>query len=77
MRHRVLTDEPMCRVCKAKGRLSKATEVDHIVPLHKGGAGMDRRNLQGVCADCHRDKTNEEAGYKRRVAVGVDGWPVE
>ena len=45
-----------CRSCKAAGRL----EADHIVPLHKGGAVYDIRNLQTLCRDCHIKKTADE-----------------
>ena len=33
LRLRVLSEEPLCRSCRA----SPATEADHIVPLSKGG----------------------------------------
>jgi 5-methylcytosine-specific restriction protein A len=36
-----------------------ATEVDHRIPLWRGGTD-DRRNLQGLCSRCHRLKTGKE-----------------
>jgi len=38
-------------------------EVDHIIPLHQGGAAVDLDNLQTLCRDCHLAKS----GY-------VDRW---
>ena len=37
-------------------------EVDHVVPLDKGGAALDLGNLQTLCRGCHIDKTDAEAG---------------
>ena len=35
-------------------------QTDHIIPIHKGGAGLDPNNLQVICVDCHKVKTIEE-----------------
>ena len=40
--------------------LDETYEVDHEIPLHKGGKN-DRENLQALCPHCHRKKTFEEA----------------
>ena len=46
-----------CRSCGRPGRL----EVDHIVPLDRGGAIYDLSNLQTLCAfPCHAEKTSSE-----------------
>ena len=50
VRSRVLAlDGYRCRACGRPGRL----EVDHIVPLEKGGAALDEHNLQTLCRGCH------------------------
>jgi len=36
-----------------------ADEVDHIVPLSRGG-GDERSNLQPLCRPCHAAKTARE-----------------
>ena len=67
VRARVLAAEPRCRMCVAagrdieNGRVSWATEVDHIIPLVQGGARLDRANLQPLCGRCHAEKTAREA----------------
>lgn len=68
--------KPLCVTCERAGRVSWATELDHILPLHKGGTN-DGANLQGLCAECHAEKTRIDLGWRKRVTIGVDGWPIE
>ena len=75
LRAQVLSAEPRCSICLRRGRLRAATEVDHIVPLHLGG-GNERSNLQPLCHDCHTDKSAAERGARRKLLIGVDGWPL-
>lgn len=74
MRSILLMQQPLCLECKKVGRVSMATEVDHIVPLFKGGTD-DLENLQGLCSEHHRIKTNSDLGYRPAKAFGVDGVP--
>lgn len=61
--------DKVCVACKAQGKITEINEIDHILPLHKGGTdAMD--NLQGLCLDCHLEKTTG------KVAIGLDGWPL-
>ena len=76
LRARLLSDEPLCVHCTDQGRLSLAVEVDHIVPLYKGGSN-EQDNMQGLCVECHKVKTAKDMGHRERVTIGVDGWPVE
>lgn len=46
-------DHPLCEKCG----VSLSQEVDHIVPLSKGGAKYDHDNLQALCKPCHTAKT--------------------
>lgn len=55
----VLTTNPLCVMCEAKGLTVLATEVDHRVPLFKGGS-EDAENLQGLCHACHVEKTTAD-----------------
>lgn len=47
-----------CRLCDAV--LPSAYEVDHIVPLWRGGDDAER-NLQALCPNCHAAKTQRES----------------
>ena len=49
-------DEYTCQVC---GQTSAHLEVDHITPLHLGGAESDE-NRQAICVPCHLKKSAEE-----------------
>jgi 5-methylcytosine-specific restriction protein A len=60
--------------CLASGRLSIATELDHITALVNGGTNADS-NYQCLCKDCHRDKTASDLGFTVKVRTGLDGWP--
>lgn len=78
LRHRRLKAEPLCRYCKAKGRVSQATTVDHIV-AHKGDWMLfcDYNNTQSLCTTCHSShkQSIERKGYD--TTIGVDGWPID
>ena len=77
LRAQLLAQEPLCRLCMGNGRVTAATEVDHISPLHKGGREFDANNLRPVCHDCHQDVTNAELGRRVRAEIGLDGWPID
>lgn len=53
-RRRQLFDHPLCQ-CGAI-----ATDVDHVVPIEKGGDLWAWSNLQSLCAGCHGRKTRRE-----------------
>lgn len=77
IRGRYLRLHPLCDRCQQKTPpvVSAAVEVDHRVPLFKGGA-EDDGNRQGLCHQCHREKTAEDLGTALR---GCDtlGLPVD
>lgn len=52
----VLRANPICQHCNEYA----ATEVDHIVPLSKGGSRLAMDNLQALCKSCHSKKTRAE-----------------
>ena len=64
-----------CRHCRADGRITVATEVDHVIPKEKGGTDS-MGNLQAISAECHRRKTMEDSGLRPRQEIGLDGYPV-
>lgn len=61
LRKRRLQAEPLCRICRAEGRTTAATTVDHIKPLAAGGEDVDG-NCQGLCEAHHAAKTAAEGG---------------
>lgn len=69
-----LSVHPLCVMCLAKGRVTPATELDHIVALMHGGTEQD--NYQALCHGCHQDKTAKDKGHTVRASTGLDGWPL-
>lgn len=76
LRRARLLAEPLCRICKSKGRIRAATTPDHIKPLALGGTDTDD-NIRCLCGPCHADVTRQEFGQRKRVRFGADGWPIE
>jgi 5-methylcytosine-specific restriction enzyme A len=67
----------LCQVCKKQGRVTPATQVDHIIKKAAGGTD-DEANLQSICEPCHEIKTASDEGrtLKPFVVISEDGWPV-
>jgi len=76
IRHRILRrDFGLCRPCKRVGRLTLAQQVDHIVPVSKGGGNQDA-NLQCICLACHQEKSRTDLGLKQVTACDASGIPL-
>ena len=72
----VLSGEPLCRHCKARGVVTMATDVDHA----DGNPGNnDPSNLQALCHECHSRKTTRERHGLPADMPGcnADGWPAD
>lgn len=54
--------------------MTEAKEIDHIIPLERGGTYADS-NVQPLCKPCHEAKTALDRGYKSKAKIGLDGWP--
>jgi len=52
IRARYIKANPLCELCKAKGRYVPAEVVHHIMELEHGGT-HDFENLQSLCKSCH------------------------
>lgn len=62
-RARYLSKHPLCAHCQAVGKVTIATDLDHIEP-HKGNMETfwDSTNWQGLCKHHHSSKTAAEDG---------------
>ena len=63
-----LARHPLCRTCDAQGRVTAATDVDHVTP-HRGDQTLfwDESNWQPLCKACHSRKTaSEDGGFGNR-----------
>ena len=60
LRHRVLSERPLCERCSAEGFVQVATEVHHITPVESGRTSAEKArlmynplNLRALCHRCH------------------------
>ena len=67
IRNRFIAAHPLCVHCQDHGRVTPATEVDHIIPLKHGGTHAEN-NLQALCKPCHSAKTARD-GDRWRTQV--------
>lgn len=78
-RHKIDAAEHLCSVCHKWKRSMKGSKVaiDHIDPVIEPNIGFvdlntyfkrlwcDRSNLQKICGECHRKKTNAETFHRK------------
>lgn len=64
-RAEMLALEPYCRKHLQRGERVLTDVIDHIVPLAWGGSD-DRGNKQGLCHECHNEKSKRERDIGRR-----------
>ena len=76
LRRQRLSQEPLCRDCKAQGKYTAATVPDHIIPLAQGGTDTND-NIRCLCEYHHQLRTAEQFGHRKRMQVGLDGFPIE
>lgn len=72
MREALFRRNPLCVACQAHGKVTLATQRDHILSLGEGGLD-DSSNEQGLCDDCHRDKSLAEALRGRMLQQRMGG----
>ena len=69
LRDQLFASNPLCVECERQGRVTLATQRDHIKPLAEGGEDTED-NVQGLCKPCHEGKSLQEA---LRARVGARG----
>ena len=67
--------EPLCLECLNAGVLRRWDELDHIVPLYKGG-DYAFQNLQGLCKEHHAFKTSTDLGRDPNRGCDEHGNPL-
>jgi 5-methylcytosine-specific restriction protein A len=75
-RERIWLQDPRCARCGLVTAFPSGFELDHKIALANDGTNDDS-NMQVLHHECHEKKTNEDLGYKPKVAIGLDGFPVE
>lgn len=77
LRLRHLASEPLCRMCKAEGRITAATVVDHIVPIEQAPhRRLDASNCQSLCKP-HHDSTKQRIEKSGEFGVDAQGRPLD
>lgn len=73
-----LREEPLCRFCKAMGRMVEGQVVDHIVKVQdRPDLAFDPDNLQTLCATCHSAAKQREEVRGQVIGAAVDGTPLD
>lgn len=69
----------LCRMCKAEGRVTTATVVNHKSPHQGDGTLMwDQTNWQPLCKTHHDSgKHRQEKSGRVVQVIGADGWPID
>ncbi len=58
---RFLRNNPLCAHCMRDGRITAATQTDHVIPIKQAPERrMDPTNWQSLCGPCHSKKTWDE-----------------
>ena len=61
LRAALFRESPLCVVCMAAGRVTVATERDHIIPLSQTRMDVPNNNgVQALCHACHEVKSKAE-----------------
>jgi HNH endonuclease len=56
----------LMKLLKYKSPTERLPEVDHIVPVYRGGQSIGFENHQAICYTCHKTKTKvDNAGPKK------------
>ena len=78
LRQQYLADHPLCVFCTNEGRVSTATELDHI-QKHEGNPELfyDVENLQGLCAHHHRSTKAQMERSGGIRGCTTDGIPLD
>ena len=71
-RLRIWTKDPHCAMCGKLTDYPAGFQVDHKVPLHKGGLDEDS-NLQVLDHVCHDKKTLKDMGLQERTQFDGEG----
>ena len=79
----VWTKDPCCAVCRRLTAFPRGFELDVVVPLFKDGEDTEA-NCQILCVSrdgkspgCHERKTADDLGFRLKIQIGPDGYPLE
>ena len=80
LRNQYIFANPLCKMCRDKNIIEKATEVDHIHGFKNRGQFFNYNNLQSLCKSCHSKKTHTAGGpdyiRKAREKLGIKSFKI-
>jgi len=56
LRRLILEEDDECHWCRLHGKRTRATQVDHVIELDRGGDPFDRSNLVSSCSSCNASR---------------------
>jgi len=69
LRTYIIYRDPLCKQCEKEGILKSSVDIDHIEDIiDKPHLRLEPSNLQGLCKECHSQKTYES--IKDRIKQG-------
>ena len=69
----LMRDNYTCQICGATVKDGAKLEIDHLVPVSKGGTN-DENNLQVLCQQCNREKHNRtDLLHDKRKLAELEG----
>jgi hypothetical protein len=72
-----LASEPLCRMCKAAGRVTAASVCDHV-EQHKGDpVKFWNGPFQSLCDRCHSSLKQSQERTGKVKGVDENGWPLD
>lgn len=66
-KYQILREETMDHdafICKMCNEFTGEPVIDHIKPIMFKGKFWDANNMQALCKECHKYKTNKEKAFK-------------
>lgn len=68
-REAVLNRDAICQWCLHLGKVTEASDADHVIPLNRcdgeGVSGYDQSNIVGSCRSCNARRASYEANGVR------------
>lgn len=72
-REMFLLKNPLCAMCKERGIIKVADELDHKIPVHKAPEKFwTKSNWQGLCQKCHATKSAQEDAKRRQADLSPE-----
>jgi 5-methylcytosine-specific restriction protein A len=66
-----LAANPFCVFCQQQGRVTPATQVDHIQEIAvRPDLRFDWNNLRGLCVSHHSSRTIRDLNFRRKQIFG-------